>query len=614
MRFTMPAIHLVSILKSAVFAIALFMVLASCSPVPEVNSKWQLPEDYYSQHRSEWQELAALEGKCGGLFNLCWYVDPVTKEKIFPQKEFEIITYFNEGLAAIRLDGRYGYIGGDGEIAIEPQYDLAGPFIGGLAEIVVSGKAGLIDRDGNIVLEPNFLRATNFLNGVVIVEEIPEPVLGQPWPPKAGSGHIPYIPYQFRSYERRLYRAGFYKLDEGFLSDNRYDFRFLKAGENLQDLETGLVWASEQTDVTDNVFGIMGVDERWKLEPSFSGSWRSKNGFMRVSGIGGGQGVVDLEGDIIVPVQDIKIQDYENGYFIAENNGRFGLIDADGTLIGGRYFDQVDRGNSRWRPRVKEGGTWLQVTSDNRLIADERSGEWQLQCPGGLSVKFVDDGVQFIQSDGSVVADIVFDMRYYSIADCQYPFSVSREEDFGRITLDGRYLKHFSKEHRNEVWLDRAGRPIYRKGDWHLVSEREERVDRAKGLSCPGGSKRVKVDGKWGLAGPDGEMLVPAEHRALTCFQRGIVMAPYEDKEMWCQIGVDGLFLEQRPCLQQVYPYRLSHHKPENFAGEPFENSVRWFSAFLDHLNGERELAPKMLPSDVQAAISYSVMPGYEVP
>lgn len=51
---------------------------------------------------------------------------------------------FREGLAAVRVDGRWGYADADGRIVIPPQYAWAGPFANGVARV---------GRDGGEVVE-----------------------------------------------------------------------------------------------------------------------------------------------------------------------------------------------------------------------------------------------------------------------------------------------------------------------------------------------------------------------------------------------------------------------------------------------------------------------------
>lgn len=63
---------------------------------------------------------------------------------------------FREGRALIRQDGKYGYIDKKGSIVIEAKYDKAFPFQEGLAAVVKGDKLGYIDRNGKTVIPHDF--------------------------------------------------------------------------------------------------------------------------------------------------------------------------------------------------------------------------------------------------------------------------------------------------------------------------------------------------------------------------------------------------------------------------------------------------------------------------
>jgi hypothetical protein len=56
---------------------------------------------------------------------------------------------FSEGLARIRLYGRYGFIDPTGKEVIPLKYDLPGSFFGDLASVRLNGKVFYFDKAGN---------------------------------------------------------------------------------------------------------------------------------------------------------------------------------------------------------------------------------------------------------------------------------------------------------------------------------------------------------------------------------------------------------------------------------------------------------------------------------
>ena len=77
---------------------------------------------------------------------------------------------FSEGLAAVSIDGKGGYIDSAGDMIIEPQYDNVGIFSEGLAAVKVNEKWGYIDKSGNMFIAFQYADAGYFSEGLAPVE------------------------------------------------------------------------------------------------------------------------------------------------------------------------------------------------------------------------------------------------------------------------------------------------------------------------------------------------------------------------------------------------------------------------------------------------------------
>jgi hypothetical protein len=64
--------------------------------------------------------------------------------------KYDEVKPFTEGLAAARDGSRWGYIDGEGQWAIPPQFDEAGPFKNGVAQ-VWNDTIEIITRRGDVV-------------------------------------------------------------------------------------------------------------------------------------------------------------------------------------------------------------------------------------------------------------------------------------------------------------------------------------------------------------------------------------------------------------------------------------------------------------------------------
>lgn len=63
---------------------------------------------------------------------------------------------------AVKKDGKWFYINNNGEKKSDKTYDDARPFSNGLAAVIINGKWGFIDENENIVIEPAFFGAKDF--------------------------------------------------------------------------------------------------------------------------------------------------------------------------------------------------------------------------------------------------------------------------------------------------------------------------------------------------------------------------------------------------------------------------------------------------------------------
>lgn len=83
------------------------------------------------------------------------------------EPKFDAAKDFYEGLAPVKLDGKWGYIDKTGEFVIQPQFDKADIFSSGLAAVKVDGKWGFIDKTGEFILPPQWEEPTRFVEGLV---------------------------------------------------------------------------------------------------------------------------------------------------------------------------------------------------------------------------------------------------------------------------------------------------------------------------------------------------------------------------------------------------------------------------------------------------------------
>ncbi len=87
-------------------------------------------------------------------------------------REFEWAWDFSEGLAAVLVDGRWGYVDTLGNLVVQPSYADAGSFAGGLARVKIGGRWGYIDATGKAVIAPRFHEASDFDGSLAAVSYV----------------------------------------------------------------------------------------------------------------------------------------------------------------------------------------------------------------------------------------------------------------------------------------------------------------------------------------------------------------------------------------------------------------------------------------------------------
>ncbi len=95
-----------------------------------------------------------LKPTCGGPFQLCGYTTSDSDVLSIPRR-FEVAQPFSEGLAAVRIEGLFGFINQQGEIVIAPRFEAASSFSDGYAEVRIGNASGAIDRSGQLVVPVN---------------------------------------------------------------------------------------------------------------------------------------------------------------------------------------------------------------------------------------------------------------------------------------------------------------------------------------------------------------------------------------------------------------------------------------------------------------------------
>lgn len=304
---------------------------------------------------------AELGPRCGGVFDLCGFADRKSDELIIPQIYGRVFPFSN-GVAAVRFEGRWGYIDTEGEMVIAPQFDLAGPFRFGRAEVLIGEHVGVIDTQGNLTVPPEYARAIPITPDITLV--------------KTGAW-------------RPTHYQGAEKLDIGLALISLHSMHLINAQNTwvlapdsqlefqIFDPEGGgLVWAAPRLDSEKTTFGLMNARTgQWVTEPMYQTIAPLSENRAAASEViyireRNGNDIFDENGNIVFHTPHNSVHSWENGFAAVVGHGgqTYGLLDRTGDLLGGRLFEDVRGATATRPPQVFDNGQWYKVSSDGRLV------------------------------------------------------------------------------------------------------------------------------------------------------------------------------------------------------------------------------------------------------
>lgn len=113
---------------------------------------WLVPHSSNGLHTTSWK-LMDNSGK--------WVSDAV----------YDRVKMYNEELAAVNINEKWGFINAQGQEIIPPQYQKVSDFSEGLAAVKKEEAWGYIDKQGKMVIPAIYSMASDFCNGKTYVEE-----------------------------------------------------------------------------------------------------------------------------------------------------------------------------------------------------------------------------------------------------------------------------------------------------------------------------------------------------------------------------------------------------------------------------------------------------------
>jgi hypothetical protein len=360
---------------------------------------------------------------------------------------FERVTWFSDGLAAVKKDGKWGFIAEDGHMVIAPRFDNVEPqpstaprvhdpvFVNGLAVVSENGKFGIIDRCGQYVVEPEYEGAgpvtpvgARVWRGdkcgfVDCRGRLTIPLADQSLNWNVSEGLIPVKWHE---------KYGYLDLRGTLVIPAIYDLAFV-FHEGVAEVKVG------------QKYGYIDQRGRWVVEPRFPKAEPYSEGVAIVATEEEKWGVIDVFGQFVVPPRYDQIKPFSSGLAVVRSGDRYGVVDRTGRMVLEAKYEYVDRS----RPDE------LEATINGKECIFDLSGrvlvppiydivDWLVE---GRRVVKNGEKYGYIDAMGKVVVPLKFDFaeRYdvgiarVGIEAC-YSFGCVTGGKWGYIDLDGNWV------------------------------------------------------------------------------------------------------------------------------------------------------------------------------
>lgn len=241
---------------------------------------------------------------------------------------------FSEGLAAVKIDGKWGYINHDGKEIIPPiKYEKAGSFSEGLCMVCQNGKWGFINKKGEEIIPPErFDMVGDFIEGLAIACENDK----YGFINKKGEVVI-QLKYDFaRNFSSKRAKV---------MQNKRFGFVNKKGNEVVPikynmvgDFFNELVLTRQN-----NEWALVDIDGEELLTLNYNFVWDIDNGGFYKVFKDGKYGFVNQHGEEIVLLKYEYVEDFKNDIALIKRDGHFGIIDRSGREIINPVYKKLNR-------------------------------------------------------------------------------------------------------------------------------------------------------------------------------------------------------------------------------------------------------------------------------
>ena len=309
-----------------------------------------------------------------------------TGDVVIPFK-YDKVQDFSEGLAAVKLKGKWGCINNSGKEVVPLKYDNVWDFEEGLAGVILKGKWGFIDKSGKEVVPLKYNDIFNFHEGLAMV------IL---------NGKKSYINKSGKEVVPPKY-------------DNVWDFEEGLAGVKLK-----------------GKWGFIDKSGKEVVPPKYDDVEKFKEGLAGVK-LNGKWGYINKSGKEVVPPKYVYMDSFHEGHARVKLNGKLGFIDKSGKEVVPPKYDYVDI-FSEGLAVVELKGKWGFIDKSGKEVVPPKY-DTMYHSYEGLTIVELNGKWGFVDKSGKEVVPPKYDTMYYSVEEL---VMVELNDMWGYINKSGK--------------------------------------------------------------------------------------------------------------------------------------------------------------------------------
>jgi WG containing repeat len=276
--------------------------------------------------------------------NMAGYID--RNGKLVIPLQYNVAFEFSEGLAVVEIKEKYGIIDCHGNWIKRPGTDQPGAYSYGLSSVMVggespyiNGKWGYLGRNGKIAIKPLYEWTNDFSDGLASVNVganwVSKTLMGGKWGFLDTKGNM-VIPAQYDTVTNFSERLAAVKNGKHWWYINKQGVLVIKSAYTEAGIFSGGLAPARIDGYMGGKWGYINTAGAWVIQPAFDYANPFFEGIAQVS-IQGKFGYIDRTGKIIVEPQYENASEFSEGLapvLVGEmGSGVWGYIDISGKLV-----------------------------------------------------------------------------------------------------------------------------------------------------------------------------------------------------------------------------------------------------------------------------------------